>query len=82
MSFLLFPSAVYTDKVQSIPSLACHPTESTMFTSVPDPSVLAHLHEQARREARRLRRLAVDAFWMGVYAAWHRGLVACTVPSG
>jgi hypothetical protein len=38
------------------------------------PAALSHLHEQARRRARALRREAIDDFWRGANAAWSTGL--------
>ena len=43
-----------------------------MFPATPETTALAHLHDQARREARRLRREAVDDFWRGADAVWQR----------
>ncbi len=43
-----------------------------MFPVTPETTALAHLHDQARREARRLRREAVDDFWRGADAVWQR----------
>lgn len=40
----------------------------------PETTVLAHVHDQARRDARRLRREAVDDFWRGANAVWLRSL--------
>lgn len=37
--------------------------ESTMFPSAPESTALAQLHDQAKREAQRLRREAIDDFW-------------------
>ena len=37
-------------------------------------SVLNHLHEQALRRARELRREAVGDFWHGADAVWSAGL--------
>jgi len=51
-----------------------HSPEFTMFTPVPEPTALARLHDQARREARRLRREAIDNFWRGADAVWQRSL--------
>ena len=45
-----------------------------MFPSTPDAIALAQLHDQAKREARRLRREAVDDFWRGADAVWQRSL--------
>lgn len=45
-----------------------------MFPATPETTALAHLHDQARREARRLRREAVDDFWRGADAVWQRSL--------
>ena len=45
-----------------------------MFPATPESTALAHLHDQARREARRLRREAVDDFWRGADAVWQRSL--------
>ena len=45
-----------------------------MFPVTPESTALAHLHDQARREARRLRREAVDDFWRGADAVWQRSL--------
>lgn len=45
-----------------------------MFPVTPETTALAHLHDQARREARRLRREAVDDFWRGADAVWQRSL--------
>jgi hypothetical protein len=39
--------------------------ESTMYPVTPDSTAIAQLHDQARREARRLRREAVTDFWRG-----------------
>ncbi len=45
-----------------------------MFPATLETTALAHLHDQARREARRLRREAVDDFWRGADAVWQRSL--------
>ena len=45
-----------------------------MFPATPESTALAHPHDQARREARRLRREAVDDFWRGADAVWQRSL--------
>lgn len=45
-----------------------------MFPSVPEPTALAQLHDQAKCEALRLRREAVNDFWRGADAVWQRGL--------
>ena len=34
-----------------------------MYPAAPDSTATAQLHDQARREARRLRREAVNEFW-------------------
>ncbi len=39
--------------------------ESTMYPASPDSTAIAQLHDQARREAKRLRREAVGDFWCG-----------------
>lgn len=45
-----------------------------MFPVPPESGALAHVHDQARRDARRLRREAVDDFWRGANAVWQRSL--------
>ena len=45
-----------------------------MFPATPESTALAQLHDQARREARRLRREAVDDFWRGANTVWERSL--------
>lgn len=45
-----------------------------MFPATPETTALAQLHDQARREARRLRREAVDDFWRGANTVWERSL--------
>ncbi len=45
-----------------------------MFPAIPEVTTLAHLHDQARHEASRLRREAVDDFWRGADAVWQRSL--------
>nr|WP_315466095.1 hypothetical protein [uncultured Rhodoferax sp.] len=45
-----------------------------MYPSPPEKKALVHLHDQARRDAQRLRREAVDDFWRGAYALWLRSL--------
>ncbi len=45
-----------------------------MFPVSPESGALAHVHDQARRDARRLRREAVDDFWRGANAVWQRSL--------
>jgi hypothetical protein len=49
-----------------------NPPESDMFPSVPNPTSLAQLHDQAKREACRLRREASDDFWRGANTVWQR----------
>jgi hypothetical protein len=49
----------------------------TMYPSAAHPTKLAQLHDQARREARRLRREAVDEFWREAHAMVLRG--ACRI---
>lgn len=46
--------------------------ESTMFPSAPESTALAQIHDQAKREAMRLRREALDDFWRGTDAIWQR----------
>lgn len=36
-----------------------------MYPASPDSTAIAQLHDQARREAKRLRREAVTDFWRG-----------------
>ncbi len=38
-------------------------SESTMYPVAPENTALVQLHDHARREARRLRREAVNEFW-------------------
>ena len=45
-----------------------------MYPASPDSTALSQLHDQALREAGRLRREAVDDFWRGANAVWQRGL--------
>ena len=45
-----------------------------MFPATPETTALAQLHDQARREARRLRREALDDFWRGANTVWERSL--------
>ncbi len=53
-----------------------------MFTALPDATTQARLHDQAKAEAERLRRAAiqnfgretVDAFWRGADAVWQRSV--------
>ena len=45
-----------------------------MYPASPDSTAISQLHDQARREASRLRREAVDDFWRGANAVWQRGL--------
>jgi hypothetical protein len=47
-----------------------------MFQAVPDATALADLHEQAKREACRLRSEAIGEFWRGADAVWQRSLVS------
>jgi hypothetical protein len=51
-----------------------NPPESDMFSTVPNPTSLAQLHDQAKREACRLRREASDDFWLGANAVWQRSV--------
>ncbi|MDZ7922124.1 hypothetical protein [Rhodoferax sp.] len=50
-----------------------------MFPANPETTALAHLYDQARRDARRLRREAVDAFWRSADAVWQRSLAGSQV---
>ncbi len=43
-----------------------------MFPSAPEATALAQLHDEAKREALRLRREAVDDFWRSADAVWQR----------
>ncbi|MDO8449349.1 MAG: hypothetical protein Q7T10_11155 [Rhodoferax sp.] len=43
-----------------------------MFTDRPDAVTLARLHDEAKAEAVRLRREAIDDFWRGANAVWQR----------
>lgn len=43
-----------------------------MFSSTPESTALAQLHDQAKREALRLRREAIDDFWRSADAVWQR----------
>lgn len=45
-----------------------------MYPASPEHTARAHIFDQARRDARRLRREAVDDFWRGADALWQRGL--------
>lgn len=45
-----------------------------MFPAFPENTTLVRLRAQARHEASRLRREAVDDFWRGADAIWERGL--------
>jgi hypothetical protein len=41
------------------------PQELTMFNVLPESIAQAHLHDLAKAEAVRLRRVAIEAFWRG-----------------
>ncbi|CAM8636769.1 hypothetical protein MCEMSEM22_00835 [Comamonadaceae bacterium] len=45
-----------------------------MYPASPEHTARAHIYGQARRDARRLRREAVDDFWRGADVLWQRGL--------
>jgi len=45
-----------------------------MYASHPDATTQARLHELAKAEAIRLRNQAVDDFWRGADAVFHRSL--------
>jgi hypothetical protein len=72
--------------IKSRPSSA--QLESSMFTHRPDAATQARLHDQAKTEAERLRRLAIqqfgqetlDDFWRGADAVYQRCLESsCTM---
>lgn len=44
-----------------------------MYPSVAQSTALAHVHDQAKREACRLRREALDEFWREAHAMVLRG---------
>ena len=45
-----------------------------MYPSAAHPTELAQLHDQAKREAHRLRSEAVDEFWREAHAMVRRGV--------
>jgi hypothetical protein len=45
-----------------------------MYPAAPDSTAIAQLHDHARREARRLRREAVNDFWRGAAGLMARRL--------